>query len=81
MTRRWCTTVTTHSDDDVDEKQQVEAKQLAEQLDECEDVEADEDKENRPPATGSSFPWDDDCLMVERMAEEAELRKRQRRVG
>ena len=68
-------------DDDVDEKREVEAERLVEQLEECEDMEAEEDKENRPPATDSSFPWDDDFAMVRRMAEEAELRKRQRRGG
>ena len=66
-------------DDDMDEKREVEAERLVEQLGECEDMEAEEDKENRPPATDSCFPWDDHFAMVRRMAEEAELRKRQRR--
>jgi hypothetical protein len=69
------------SDDDVDEKQQLQAEQLVEQLEECNDVEDEEDKENRPPAMDSSYPWDDDCAMVQRMAEEAEQRKRQRHGG
>ena len=44
--------------DEKDEKQQLEAELLVEQLDECEDMEAEEDKENRPPDSGvsSSFP-------------------------
>ena len=41
-------------------------------------MEAEEDKENRPPEAASSFPWDSDSLMVQRMAEKAEQRKRQR---
>ena len=66
-------------DDDVDMDAQDQKQQLeAEQLVECEDSEGEEDKENRPPDAASSFPWDDDCLMVQRMAEEAEQRKRQR---
>jgi len=56
----------------------LQAEQLVEQLEECEDMEAEEDKENRPPEAASSFLWDSDCLMVQRMAEEAEQRKRQR---
>jgi len=64
--------------DEKDEKQQLEAEQMVEQLEECEDMEAEEDKENRPPEAGSSFPWDSDCLKVQRMAEDAEQRKRQR---
>ena len=68
-------------DEEVDEKRELEAEQLIEQLEECEDMETEENKENRPPATDSSFPWDADCSMVQRMAEEAELRKRQRRGG
>ena len=68
-------------DDEVDEKRELEAEQLVEQMEECEDMEDEEDKENRPPATDSSFPWDHDFSMVQRMAEEAELRKRQRRGG
>ena len=65
-------------DDDVDEKQEVEAQRLVEQLEECEDMEAEEDKENRPPATDGSFPWESDCLMVQRLAEEAQQRRQQR---
>ena len=69
--------------DEKDVKKQLEAELLVEQLDECEDMQAEEDKENRPPdsAVTSSFPWDSDCLMVQCMAEEAELRKQQRRGG
>ena len=69
--------------DEKDEKQQVEAELLVEQLDECEDREAEEDKENRPPDSGvsSSFLWESECLMVQRIAEEAELRWQQRRGG
>ena len=65
--------------DDKDEKRQMEAELLVEQLQECEDMDDEEDKENRPPQAGSSFPWDSDCLMVQRMAEEAQLRKQRRR--
>ena len=43
-----------------DEKQQMEAEQLVEQLEECEDSEMEDDKENRPPDAASSFPWDND---------------------
>ena len=64
--------------DEKDEKQQLEAELLVEQLEHCEDMEAEEDKENRPPEAVRSFPWDSDCLMVQLMAEEAEQRKRQR---
>jgi hypothetical protein len=70
-----------HEDEDMDEraeKQQLEAERLVECLEECEDVEAEDDKENRPPAADSSLPWESDCLMVQRMAEEANQRKRQR---
>ena len=45
----------------MDEQQQLEAERLVEQLQECENTEADSDenKENRPPATlHSIFPWD-----------------------
>ena len=65
-------------DDDMDEKREVEAERLIEQLEECEDMEAEQDKENRPPATDSSFPWESDCLMVQRLAEEAQQRRQQR---
>ena len=43
--------------DEKDVKKQLEAELLVEQLDECEDMEAEEDKENRPPdsAVASSF--------------------------
>ena len=56
----------------------MEAEQLVEQLEECEDSAMEDDKENRPPDAASSFPWDNDCLAVQRLAEEAEQRKRQR---
>jgi hypothetical protein len=64
--------------DEKDEKQQLEAELLVEQLEHCEDMEAEEDKENRQPEAVRTFPWDSDCLMVQLMAEEAEQRKRQR---
>jgi hypothetical protein len=67
-------------EDDRDEKQQLEAEQLSEQLveqlQECGDMEDEEDKENRPPEVASSLPWESECLLVQRMAEEAEVRKR-----
>lgn len=59
----------------------MEAELLAEQLEDWDDTEAEEGKENRPPDAAGSFPWDSNCLMVQRMAEEAELRQRQRRGG
>ena len=68
-------------EDEKDEEQQLMAEDLVERLGECEDTEDVEDKENRPPAADSSFPWHDDCLMVRRMAEEAEQRKRKRTAG
>ena len=75
--RRVCDSDEDEDMDEKDEKQQMEAERLVERLEECEDMEDEEDKENRPPAT-ESFPWDSDCLTVQRMAEEAEQRKRQR---
>ena len=66
-------------EDDRDAKQQMEAEQLAEQLEECEDMGAEEDKENRPLGAVRSFPWDTKWMTVQRMAEEAERRKQQRR--
>jgi hypothetical protein len=68
-------------EDEKDEKQQLMAEELTEKLEDCEDTEDEADKENRSPVADSSFPWDDDCLMVRRMAEEAEQRKRQRTAG
>jgi hypothetical protein len=68
-------------EDEKDERRQLMAEQLVEQLDECEDMEAEEDKENRPPAAARSFPWDSEWMAVQRMAEEAEHRKQQRRGG
>ena len=69
------------SDEDEDEderdgKQQLEAEQLVEQFEDCEDVAAEEDKENRPPDAVRSIPCDSDWLEVQRLAEEAEQRKR-----
>ena len=61
-----------------DEKQQVEAEQPIEELEDREDSEGEEDKENRPPDAVRSFPWDSEWMAVQRMAEEAEQRKRQR---
>ena len=65
-------------DDEKDEKQQLIAEELVEQLDECVDMEAEQDKENQPPETASSSGWESDCLMVQRMAEEAELRRQRK---
>ena len=67
--------------DEWDEKQLLEAERLVEQLQECEDTEADSDenKENRPPHAASSFSWESECTAVQRLAEEAEARKQQRR--
>ena len=67
--------------DEWDEKKLLEAERLVEQLQECEDTEADSDenKENRPPHAASSFSWESECTAVQRLAEEAEARKQQRR--
>ena len=52
------------NEDEENEKKQLMAEKLVEQLDECEDMEAEEDKENRPPETSSSPAWQMECLMV-----------------
>ena len=82
---RYDATLEYESDDEegkTDEQQMMEAQQLVEQLveqlEEAEDSEAEDDKENRPPDAVRSFPWDSEWTAVQRMAAEAEQRKRQR---
>ena len=62
-----------------EEQEQLMAEELVEQLEECEDMEAEEDKENRRPTSARSFPWDTEWTAVQRMAEEAQQRKQQQR--
>ena len=61
------------------EKQELQAERMAEQMEDWNDTEAEEDKENRPPEAAGSFAWESECLLVQRMAEEAERRQRRRR--
>ena len=67
--------------DERDEKEQLMAEELVELLEECEDVKAEADKENRPPDAARCFPWDSECTAVQQMAAEAEQRRRQRSCG
>lgn len=61
-------------DDETEEKQEVRAEQLVEQLKECEDADAHVNKRNPPPEAGGSLTWDSDCRIVWRMAEKESRR-------